>query len=73
MPVPLPTPQLAFREMTPDDLDDMAALLGDPEVMRYYPHPKTPRRGVGLDQLEPPDLSPCSGAHAVRCCLCTSR
>ena len=27
--------------MTPDDLDDMAALLGDPEAMRYYPHPMT--------------------------------
>jgi RimJ/RimL family protein N-acetyltransferase len=27
--------------MTPDDLDDMAALLGDPEVMRYYPRPKS--------------------------------
>jgi RimJ/RimL family protein N-acetyltransferase len=40
MPTPPPTPRLAFREMTPDDLDDMAALLGDPEVMRYYPHPK---------------------------------
>jgi RimJ/RimL family protein N-acetyltransferase len=40
MAVPPPTPQLVFREMTPDDLDDMAALLGDPEVMRYYPHPK---------------------------------
>jgi RimJ/RimL family protein N-acetyltransferase len=40
MPVPPPTPRLAFREMTLDDLDDMAALLGDPEVMRYYPHPK---------------------------------
>jgi RimJ/RimL family protein N-acetyltransferase len=33
-----PTP---FREMTPDDLDDMAALLGDPKVMRSYPHPKS--------------------------------
>jgi RimJ/RimL family protein N-acetyltransferase len=41
MPVPAPTSRLAFREMTPDDLDDMAALLGDPQVMRYYPHPKT--------------------------------
>jgi RimJ/RimL family protein N-acetyltransferase len=40
MPAPRPTPRLAFREMTPDDLDDMAALLGDPQVMRYYPHPK---------------------------------
>jgi RimJ/RimL family protein N-acetyltransferase len=26
--------------MTADDLDDMAALLGDPDVMRYYPRPK---------------------------------
>ena len=25
--------------MTLVDLDQMAALLGDPEVMRYYPHP----------------------------------
>jgi RimJ/RimL family protein N-acetyltransferase len=41
MPAPLPTPRLAFREMTPDDLDDMAALLGDPQVMRHYPHPKS--------------------------------
>jgi RimJ/RimL family protein N-acetyltransferase len=41
MPAPPPTPRLAFREMTPDDLDSMAALLGDPQVMRYYPHPKS--------------------------------
>jgi RimJ/RimL family protein N-acetyltransferase len=41
MPAPRPTPRLTFREMTPDDLDDMAALLGDPKVMRYYPHPKS--------------------------------
>lgn len=27
--------------MTPDDLDDMALLLGDPEVMTYYPRAKT--------------------------------
>ena len=33
--------RLTFREMTPDDLDDMATLLGDPEVMTYYPRPKT--------------------------------
>ncbi|CAJ62360.1 putative Acetyltransferase, GNAT family [Frankia alni ACN14a] len=26
--------------MTTDDLDDMAALLGDPDVMRYYPRTK---------------------------------
>ena len=40
MPAPRPTPRLAFREMSLDDLDDLAALLGDPQVMRYYPHPK---------------------------------
>ncbi|HEU5158498.1 MAG TPA: GNAT family N-acetyltransferase [Streptosporangiaceae bacterium] len=39
--VPGPTPRLAFHQMTADDLDDMAALLGDPDVMRYYPRPKT--------------------------------
>lgn len=38
---PLPTVRLAFRQMTISDLDDMAALLGDPRVMRYYPRPKT--------------------------------
>jgi RimJ/RimL family protein N-acetyltransferase len=26
--------------MTEDDLDDMAALLGDPAVMAYYPRPR---------------------------------
>jgi RimJ/RimL family protein N-acetyltransferase len=40
MPAPRPTPRLAFREMRLDDLDDLAALLGDSQVMRYYPHPK---------------------------------
>lgn len=38
---PAPTARLTFREMTSDDLDDMAALLGDPEVMRHYPRPMT--------------------------------
>jgi RimJ/RimL family protein N-acetyltransferase len=41
MPVPPSTARLAFREMTSHDLDDMAALLSDPDVMRYYPHPKS--------------------------------
>ena len=36
---PAPTRRLAFREMTADDLDDMAALLGDRDVMRHYPYP----------------------------------
>ena len=38
---PPDTARLTFREMTPDDLDAMARLLGDPEVMTYYPRPKT--------------------------------
>jgi RimJ/RimL family protein N-acetyltransferase len=41
MPAPPPTARLAFREMTPHDLDDMAALLSDPDVLRYHPHPKS--------------------------------
>lgn len=39
--LPSPTSRLRFREMGPDDLDDMAAMLGDPEVMAFYPAPKT--------------------------------
>ena len=39
--MPPDTARLTFREMTPGDLDDMAALLGDPDVMTYYPRPKT--------------------------------
>jgi len=35
------TARLLLRELTLDDLDEMAGLLGDPEVMRYYPRPKT--------------------------------
>jgi RimJ/RimL family protein N-acetyltransferase len=37
----LTTPRLMLREMTSDDLDAMSELLGDPEVMRYYPAPKS--------------------------------
>lgn len=38
---PPATARLRFREMTDGDLDAMAALLGDPAVMTYYPAPKT--------------------------------
>lgn len=41
------TPRLTLREMSASDLDDMAALLGDPEVMRYYPRPKTREEALG--------------------------
>jgi len=39
--VPSSTSRLSFRPMTADDLDDMAGLLDDPAVMRYYPRPKS--------------------------------
>ena len=38
---PGPTSRLTFREMTPADIEAMAGLLGDPEVMTFYPRPKT--------------------------------
>jgi RimJ/RimL family protein N-acetyltransferase len=37
----LSTERLQLREMIEEDLDDIAALLGDEQVMRYYPRPKT--------------------------------
>ena len=33
----LDTPRLILREMSLDDLDFVATMLADPEVMRYYP------------------------------------
>lgn len=38
---PADTERLSFSEMTVEDLDDIAALLGDADVMKYYPRPKT--------------------------------
>jgi RimJ/RimL family protein N-acetyltransferase len=46
----LTTPRLILREMTSADLDDVAALLGDTEVMRYYPRPRT--RDEAKDWIE---------------------
>jgi RimJ/RimL family protein N-acetyltransferase len=37
----LNTEHFSLREMNDGDLDDLAALLGDEDVMRYYPRPKT--------------------------------
>jgi RimJ/RimL family protein N-acetyltransferase len=47
------TPRLTLREMADADLDDIAALLGDEDVMRYYPRPKTrdeARAWIALNQ-----------------------
>jgi RimJ/RimL family protein N-acetyltransferase len=35
------TPRLRFRRLRPGDLDAVAAMVADPEQMRYYPRPKT--------------------------------
>jgi RimJ/RimL family protein N-acetyltransferase len=45
--IPGPTARLRFREMTVADLDLMAALLADPDVMRFYPRPKTRQEARG--------------------------
>jgi len=37
--VVLETSRLSLREMTSGDLDFLAALLADPDVMRFYPSP----------------------------------
>lgn len=39
----LETERLLLREFQPEDLEAYAALLGDPETMRYYPRPFSPR------------------------------
>jgi RimJ/RimL family protein N-acetyltransferase len=36
------TPRLIVREFHPDDLDQLAAMVGDVEQMTFYPRPKTP-------------------------------
>jgi RimJ/RimL family protein N-acetyltransferase len=35
----LETDRLRLREFEPSDLDPYAAMIGDPETMRYYPRP----------------------------------
>lgn len=37
--LPPPTERIRFCPLTLDYLDPMCELLGDPEVMRHYPHP----------------------------------
>jgi [ribosomal protein S5]-alanine N-acetyltransferase len=35
----LETPRLMVRELLHDDLDEVSAMLGDPELMRFWPKP----------------------------------
>jgi RimJ/RimL family protein N-acetyltransferase len=44
---PPPTARLTFREIEAGDLDFVAAMLADPEVMRFYPHPYTRAEAAG--------------------------
>src|SRR6266568_301245 len=37
--VVIETERLVLRELAPGDLDQLAAILGDPETMRFYPAP----------------------------------
>lgn len=43
----LRTPRLLLREFTPQDANDLALVLSDPETMRYYP---TPYDRAGVEQ-----------------------
>jgi len=40
------TPRLRLREYTYEDLDDLAAMFADAELMRYYSHPKSPEESL---------------------------
>jgi len=42
----LETPRLRLREYTYEDLDDLAAMFADAELMRYYSHPKSPEESL---------------------------
>jgi ribosomal-protein-alanine N-acetyltransferase len=41
----LETERLLLREFVPDDIDALAAVISDPETMRFYPEPRD-RAGV---------------------------
>lgn len=41
--LPLQTPHLALRRLSPDDGEALAAMLADPVVMRFFPRPMTRR------------------------------
>lgn len=43
----LETPRMILREMDEGDLDFLASLLGDPQVMRFYPKPLDRAEALG--------------------------
>ncbi|RLP67932.1 N-acetyltransferase [Mycetocola reblochoni] len=60
---PSPTARLRFRELVQGDLDELAALLGDPEAMAYYPEPKT--REQTADWIERTAVSQREHGHTL--------
>lgn len=55
------TDRLLLRETTLDDLDFMAEMLGDPEVMRYWPRP------ISREEAEA-EIRKVQGKYAVHGC-----
>ena len=52
------TARLLLREFVPGDVDALAAVISDPETMRYYPEPRD-RAGVEVvDRTQPAALPP---------------
>jgi len=47
--IELETERLIFRHLVPGDLDALAAIQGDPEVMRYFPSGARGREATGRD------------------------
>ena len=47
--IELETERLIFRHLVPADLDALAAIQGDPEVMRYFPSGPRSREETGRD------------------------
>jgi RimJ/RimL family protein N-acetyltransferase len=59
----LETARLALRELTPSDLDFVASMLADPEVMRFYP--KTHTRAEAEVWLERQRMRYARDGHAL--------
>ena len=57
------TERLRLRELDEGDLDDLNLMLGDPEVMRFYPEPWLP--GKVISWLERQQLSYEEHGHGI--------
>jgi len=50
---PIATPRLLLRAAGPEDVDDLVAMDGDPEVRRYLDMPEAPTRDHTLREIVP--------------------